>query len=362
MDLRPELTYKAKPYSITIMFINSCRIYYQGLSGDPIFPANRQSREFSGLYTNYDSRARPLVCIDWSEVCTNKGDCHPIYDDKADDNAAAGTSYLFTRLSMPKSDAFHTVEFRGANGRDAQKKIIDDISLQLPKDQWIVQSQALFDASLSRIQHDAWNIAGGFGSEKTNYVPRIPEKQRDRIFTFQVPKGYANIRIWPTLGILLIPLFVTVLGWQTGVEFDEDKKKSEYFGEDTITVLEWLLWKLCSCCGKRSKSDDTNRQSDETPEQTPGSGVRTYDTDASTRDTESRSGSLHSNSLAADNSQVVQSSNRSTHSNRSADITGQDDRIQHANGTPSDEVEGPNASDNQAPDTASRAVETSPSV
>ena len=357
MDIRPELTSKAKPYSITIMFVNSCRIYYKGPSGDPIFPANRQSREFTGLYTNYDSRARPLVCIDWLELCTHSGDCHPIYDDIE----AAGPNYLFTRLAMQKSDAFHTIEFRGANGLDAQKKIIDDISLQLPEDQWITQSQALFDASLSRIQHDAWNIAGGFGSKKPNYVSNIPswaEEQRDRTFTFQVPKGYDNIRIWPTLGILLTPLLVTILGWQTGVEFDQDKKKSEYFGEDTITVLGWLLWKLGSCCGRPLKHENTNRQGDATPEQSPRPSVRSYGTNASTRVAETRAETLDSGGVAADTSHVVEGSNRSTHSNRSADVTAQDDRTEHDDGTLAGQVAGLDAPNDQAPDTASRAAET----
>ena len=344
---------------MTIMFINSCRIYYKGPSEDPIFPANRQSREFTGLYTNYDSRARPLVCIDWLEVCTSKGDCNPIYDDIKDE----GSEYLFTRLAMQKSDAFHAIEFRGANGLHAQKQIIDDTSLQLPKDQWITQSQALFDASLSRIQHDAWNIAGGFGSKKTNYVSNIPswaEKQRGRVFTFQVHESYDNIRIWPTLGILLIPLIVTILGCQTAEEFDEDKKKSEYFGEDNITVLEWLFWKVCSCCGQRSKHETTNQQRATTPEQSPRPSVRSYGTNASTRVAETRPGILDSNGVAADTTHVVEGSNRSTHSNRSTDVTAQDDRTQDADGTPARQVAGQNASDDQAPDTATQAAETNP--
>ena len=102
-------------------------------------------------------------------------------------------------------------------------------------------------------------------------------------------KGYDNIRIWPTLGILLIPLIVTILGCQTAEEFDEDKKKSEYFGEDNyhgprMAVLE----SYALAAGRRSKHETTNQQRATTPEQSPRPSVRSYGTNASTRVAETR--------------------------------------------------------------------------
>ena len=69
---------------------------------------------------------------------------------------------------------------------------------------------------------------------------------------------------------------------------------------------------------------------------------------------------LDSNGVAADTTHVVEGSNRSTHSNRSTDVTAQDDRTQDADGTPARQVAGQNASDDQAPDTATQAAETNP--
>ncbi|KAK3686689.1 hypothetical protein LTR37_019569 [Vermiconidia calcicola] len=209
LDIRPELNTKSEPYSITLMFINSCRIYYKEDSDDRIFPADRRWARNPELWTNNDSRARPLACIDWTEVCTHQGTCVPPYQDDQDGDE----HYMFTRFALNKSTAFHAIEFRGAAGLDAQYKIRGDTSLPLSRDppQWITESWGLFNALA---------LAG------------------------PIPAGWDNIRIWPTIGLLAIPLIFWLMGIETGEEFSEEKKKTGYFRGNKLLGIEWVIWQL----------------------------------------------------------------------------------------------------------------------
>ena len=185
------------------MFINSCRIFYKEGSSDPIFPADRRWPRNPDLWVNNDSRARPLACIDWIETCTHDGACYPHNEDLGEHDE----NYAFASYALDRSTAYDAVQFQGANSLDAQIKIKDDTSLPLDKDQWILESWALFNASLARAQYDALDIANGTGWDKDPryYEQKLPEWAQEHMcgrFTFQLPKGYDNIRILPTLGIL----------------------------------------------------------------------------------------------------------------------------------------------------------------
>lgn len=254
LDIRPELTTQSKPYSLTIMFINSCRIFYEEASEDPIFPADRR-RPNTDLWTNNDSRARPLACIDWIETCPYQGKCGPPYAGDGDQRDERGQKLskfdVFTRYAMNKSTTFHAIEYQGATGLDAQYKIKDDTSLPLSNGhpQWIIESWSLFNTSLARIQYDAFDIANGTSHDSAPlYVPKMPARFQDEmcgIFTFQIPKGYNNFRIWQyiLLGIAL-PLVVVGLTTPTSVKFSDEKMESGYFEGMTLLFAEWLGYKI----------------------------------------------------------------------------------------------------------------------
>ena len=237
------------------MFINSCRIFYRKGSIDPIFPADKPWPRDPSLFTNNDSKARPLVCIDWLEVCTNDGKhCFPPYENLQNND----TDFIFTQYALNKSTIFHGIEFQGANGLRAQEKIKDDTSLPLDEHpmQWVVESWALFNASLSRIQYDALDIANGTGWDKEPmYDQKMPEWAQGKvcgIYKFQLPKGFGNIRIWPTFLVLLVPLALVLMGTETKIEFDEENKRSGYFPDHKLMGIEWLFWRL-KTYGSRTK-------------------------------------------------------------------------------------------------------------
>lgn len=244
LDVRQELNAKSEAYSITIMFINSCRIFYKEDSNDRIFQADEPWYLDPELWYNHDSRARPLVCIDWIEVCKHDGrSCSPPYQEAIDEDKG----YIFTRYALNKSTVFDAVEFQGASALDAQSKIIGDTSLPLSKSppQWVKESWNLFNASLARVQYDALDIANGTDRDRENlYVPKMPawvQSQMCHLFTFQAPKGYNNLGVWPTLGILVLLCTIVLLGWETNNALDEKIKDTGFFGEGRMIGLEWLL-------------------------------------------------------------------------------------------------------------------------
>lgn len=234
------------------MFINSCKILYEASSDDWIFPAQAK-RHNSTLWWNIDSRARPLACIDWIEICRNSTTCtSPDMDDPE-----AELTYDFTRFALNKSTAFHAIEFRGATGLDAQYKIQGDTSLPLSSDptQWVVESWSLFNTSLSRIQYDAFDIANGTnGDDQAMYVEKMPPRVRGKmcgLFTFQPPKGYKNVRLVPMFlfGILL-PFIVWLMALETKTEFSEEKKRSGWFHGMKLIVLEKTSYEAAVQCRK----------------------------------------------------------------------------------------------------------------
>lgn len=241
------------------MFINSCRIFYKEDSHDAIFPADRRWRS-TDLWTNNDSKARPLACIDWNEVCDHEGNCSPSHQINEDNDKAD----VFLRLAANKSTTFNAIDYRGGSALDAQDKIRDDVSQPLHRDppQWIMESWALFNASLARIQYDALDIANGTGWDKEPlYSPRTPESLRGNlcgITTFQLPKGYSNINTLTFL-ILLVPLVGFLAGIETDMEFSDKKKSSEYFdGLKLILVERLYVWAVTKLSNTHNSSSQDN--------------------------------------------------------------------------------------------------------
>lgn len=248
------------------MFINSCRIFYEENSHDDVFPADRRWRN-GDLWTNNDSRARPLACLDWIEVCTDDGHCSPSHEPIDDDDP----NIAFTKVAVNKSTTFDAIEYRGATGLEAQEMIKDDTSLPLSKDpsQWIAESRALFRTSLARIQYDALDFANGVGRDRgPMYEPKLPDSLRKELchsITFQLPKDYNNIDFWPTIGILSLPFAFWLVGVQTDmlfsffgipreVDFGDAKKASGCFeGLKMIRIERFISW-LASCCNGPRKS------------------------------------------------------------------------------------------------------------
>lgn len=199
------------------MFISSCRIIYRGACEDYIFPATEEFPRASGRFRNADVRARPLACIDWNEVCTHDGVC----DSMEEEVEGYGVAYEFTRSAMRQSTIFRSVKARLGNALLANEKVGDYESFRLDPQQWIIESRALFNTSLARMQFDALDVAIGAGHEKApefyeEVTPRWARGKMCGLYKFQMPKRYANINFWLLMGVPLLVLLILGLGLEAG--------------------------------------------------------------------------------------------------------------------------------------------------
>lgn len=206
------------------MFISSCHIIYTKPSTDYIFFADEEYPKGDQTYRNPDPRARPLACVDWSEVCTANGECAPADEEHPE----YGKEYEFTREALLKSTIFKSIEFRGGRALLAQEKVTDFESSGLPDDQWIIESMSLFNTSLARIQFDALDIAFGAGHENDpgSYTLNTPDWARNQlcgIYKYRLPKGYTNIIILPEVALVVVIAGVCLLGWDTGKPFEGEQ-------------------------------------------------------------------------------------------------------------------------------------------
>lgn len=234
-----DIIYPGHKY-LSIMFISSCRIVYTGPSKDYIFHADEQYPHRRDRYWNPDPRARPLTCIDWNEVCTSEGHCSPMDEEHPE----YGAEYEFTRTALRRSTTFKAIQFRLGTALVAQESVGDYESLPLDDHQWIIESQAMFNTSLARIQYDALDIATGVGHEKDPgpYDLETPQWAQGKlcgIYKFQLPKGKANINVWATVGIAALVVLICVLGQETPVAFGEDKR---HWFKGNWMVIDLSVW------------------------------------------------------------------------------------------------------------------------
>lgn len=232
---RQEHTY------LTIMFIASCRIIYTGPSQDYIFHSDEPFSN-DGKYWNPDPRARPLACVDSTEVCSSDQNCSKIDQE----HRKHEKEYEFVRSALRRSTIFQSIRFRLGTALVAQESVGDFISRPLADDQWIVESRALFETSLARIQYDALDIATGIGHNKDPgpYQEETLEWARGHMcdmYKFQLPQGYTNIDVLETVFFLLLVLLLIVLALETKVSFNREKK---LWFRGRYMIYELVLWRI----------------------------------------------------------------------------------------------------------------------
>ncbi|KIW23064.1 uncharacterized protein PV07_11296 [Cladophialophora immunda] len=228
LDLDQAVVTQRGDRFMTILFISSCHIIYRGHSDDPIFPATLPHPENSGRYRNGDVRARPLVCIDWNEVCLRDDLCHTVEDEyPPKENPGYTVAYEFTRSALREATVYRSIKARLGNALIANERLADYESFRLPRDQWVEESEALFQTSLARIQWDAFDVAVGAGHDAEYYTDITPRWARNEkmcgMYKVQLPQGYANINFWPNFWICFSIALVVFLGCESPWgDFDDD--------------------------------------------------------------------------------------------------------------------------------------------
>ncbi|KAM0820696.1 hypothetical protein AB5N19_06516 [Seiridium cardinale] len=238
---RPDHTY------MTAIFISPCRIIYSGRCEDYVFQATDELRGEGWppyRYYNRDPRARVLIAIDQMEVCMPDAD-HCFHPEK--EYPENGVVYEMVRTALRRSSSFRSIRYRLGSALVAAESISDFESRQLDKEQWIIESKALFNTSLSRLQFNMLDIATGdrpvgdaaAGFEDA-YHDTTPSWARGRMcgkYKFNLSNAYTNINIAESVLMLMVPILLWLFSLETPWAF-EDKQRPWFQGN-------WMFFDTC---------------------------------------------------------------------------------------------------------------------
>ncbi|KAF7524807.1 hypothetical protein G7054_g11300 [Neopestalotiopsis clavispora] len=234
---------------MTAIFISPCRIAYDGRCEDPIFLAIDDLSDIGlpNKFRRKDTRARVLIAIDEMEICRQKDtDCYP----PSESFAEFGIEYEFVRTALRRTSTFQSVKSRLGEALVASQSLGDFFSPQLDKEQWIIESQGLFNTSLARLQfnmldmatgnHPTGAAAGGFESAYENSTPGWAKAKMGQMcdnYKFHMSGQYTNIRVSYAFALLLVPILLFVLSRNTTEKLDNDPPR-------VYMLFDWTIRKL----------------------------------------------------------------------------------------------------------------------
>jgi hypothetical protein len=202
--------------TISLILIRNSGIRYSESREDPIFPTHLALDDGKSYY-NTHTYGGVLGCNDKTIVYGPDGTTYqgiwefgniPLRDDEA--SWVSGLLYF----SLLFSNMFQALQYRSTSALDAQSKLFGANSLPLPREQWKVEAQRLFEASLAMVQITARDIARG----PRNILPgRINLMERTpiywgmcNIYKFR-STGWKNINVAGFLGLIGLGLLLMLL-------------------------------------------------------------------------------------------------------------------------------------------------------
>ena len=205
--------------TLTIMFVTSMRIFHTRPSLDPIFYAN-EPQYFDDLgetyYYNSDPRARPLACVDLSEVCSPDGQTCWSMDSPVPHGVDSPPAYWLMKWSLENSNSYDSIKWRLGSALLAQESISQYVSRPLSSAQWQLEASQLFATSLARIQHDALGIATGEDHEKPGYLEATPDEAKGQLcglYKFKTTQ-YTNVNLAWFILLPLLSIAIFLFTWK----------------------------------------------------------------------------------------------------------------------------------------------------
>jgi hypothetical protein len=170
------------------MFISTGGVHLHRFErNDPIFPAQEMisvqigSGTQSNFWVNNSTRAGVLGCVDSYKVCADpRGD---LCWEKA--NSTEAFDYFshdltrklglyFLLIALTDSDAWHLVNYLGAAALNATERIAPIVGIQLAEEQWKVEAENIFAASLVGLQIRAFDYARGTYADRPSVIDTTP--------------------------------------------------------------------------------------------------------------------------------------------------------------------------------------------
>ena len=238
----PELSAGLDP--VTLIFISSHSVFHRKRCNDSIFPAQQKAQflpEYRGpnLYVNNSTRASVLGCTDGYQICrTKSGPCwknenaSKIFDDNYIVKSTEGQNVArLLLLALDYSSTCGSIQFRGAEALDAQKKIAHMQSLPLADQQWEVEAESLFRTSLARMQLNVFDVVRGSASNFQGYRDTLSAKDSGLCSMVKIKgSGVKNINVCGLLAIIFAVAFV----WTISRRANSGSRRNEL-----VAVLIW---------------------------------------------------------------------------------------------------------------------------
>lgn len=159
---------------------NQGDIKYPKPSYDPVFPATeRREFDIGTFFGHSTTESRMLGCVDTIELRSSKKpdqwyDYHerPPISSFSNHQERGGAAILFHTLQY--SNVGSSLMLRQHNGLEVSKLTKRGYSMALTKEQWKVEAQQLFEASLTRIQIAMKDVALGTPAKYPNTIRVSP--------------------------------------------------------------------------------------------------------------------------------------------------------------------------------------------
>ena len=230
------------------MFISSAHIFYTKPSLDPIFHAE-EPKHVGGLqgtyYFNSDPRARPMACIDKTELCPpNGGECWSMTS-PAPKGVSTPPSYWLMKWSLENSNSYDSIKWRLGSALLAQDEISQSISRPLSPVQWQVEASQLFATSLARIQYDALGIAIGEDVRKGGHVDVTPLEAKGQLCGIVKIKTteYINVHLGWFILIEVLLFLIFFLTWKPGTIGTRAPEKG-YGGQRDAIMIDLIIERI----------------------------------------------------------------------------------------------------------------------
>jgi len=220
--------------------------------------------------------------VDTTKICDASGSfCHennfsqypdlPTHDENI--------TYYMLSISLVKSTIFHAIQLLGGRALVAEDKLQRRVSLPLEEEQWKVEAENLFQASLARIQFQLKDHILGAAATNPDYTNRSLAGMHDMCDMYKFRgQGWKNVSMWGMLILNLLVAVVYCLGFEVqGFPMFPHRCDEEFEGRQNDTqeyqeccarktqqktmVVEWIFDAIFGPASTKMKKIETETKS-----------------------------------------------------------------------------------------------------
>lgn len=271
--------------AITLLLFQSQKNYHTTPQHDPIFPAEQSTPPSPGrpsLYFNNDPIATALACVDNTQLCDASGKAcfediyHPSPELPDEDE---GIGYYMLIQALVDSSIFQSIQLLGGRALVAATKLERSFSLPLAEEQWKIEVDNLFAASLVRPQITLRDYIRGTAAHDPEYADRTQGGMHGMCYAYKFPgRGWRNVSVWGMVLIVLLAFLILVLSIEVEVISVDVFQSVEVVGRhqrsfnildeqrlqkdgQRILIAEWILDALFTPSTREAKIERHEPQS-----------------------------------------------------------------------------------------------------